>query len=445
MQDFAFPLYVVLWLGLFTLNLTLTWRRRQTVGLVATFLFVFLANNWLASALQALPWGWNSSTYLTTLGLQQSLAGMVGLTVGLLLLAPRLVRRMERNAHISAEPKDSGHVLSKGIFVALAVGLAASILSLMARDLRGSAVISTMLNALQQLVLLAMCLLSYKLFLAKSVFSWMVVLGAAALFPVAGLVSSGIASVGATASVLLIMFYLSCRGLEKRTVLLLTIAAYLGLSLFVPYMRSRDAVRSDVTARAPFTQRVDSASLILEDATPFSLSNTEHINLVIVRLDNNAIVGAAVLALQNGIVPYALGSSFLSIPVALVPRAIWSNKPSLAGGSRFVTYYTGIVYNEETSAGVGPVLEGYANFGTVGVFALFMLFGIALVIFDAQSHAALRQGNIQAFSIWFLTGTYLVNPSDFLATVVAGMASMFLILRVAFWATGVARRQRIVH
>lgn len=369
---------------------------------------------------------------------------MLGLTLGLLLVGPRLIQRLKIDSQLSAKPKDSRSDLTTGFFIALSVGLVAYALPFLLPRLGENALASTLLNTLQQFVLLAVCLLAYKYLLEKSALGWLVVLGVGVLFPAIALLSSGIISIGVTTTVLLFMFFLSCRGLDKRTTVLIALAAYVGLSLFVPYIRSRDTVRLDVREGASLAQRLESAALIFEDVTPFSITNPEHLNLIGARLDNNAVIGIAVLSLRSRIVPYALGRTFLNIPLALIPRALWPNKPSLAGGSAFVTHYTGLIYAEGTSAGVGPVMEGYANFGTAGVFALLMFYGIVLVIFDAYSHAALLQGDIRTFSIWFLTGSYLVNPSEFLATALAGMVGTFLILKVFFWTRTVARRQKSV-
>lgn len=442
MQDSGYQWYAVLWFSFFLLNLILTWRRGQTVGLTATFLLVFLANNWLASALQALPWAWTGSAYLSELGLQQSLAGMLGLTAGLILVSPRLLRRHATSHSSPPVPADINSTLDKGFILSMTVGLMATFVSIFLPDLGRSALTATFLGVLQQFLLLAMCLLAYKMLLARSIVGWLVVFGAAIIFPMFGLIATGIISIGVTTSVVLVLFFLSCRGIDKRTVALLVVTAYVGLSLFIPYLYSREGVRADVRDGAPLEQRVNSASVILENLKPFSPTDPDHISLISARMDNNAIIGLAVLNLRGHVVPYSLGRTFLTIPAAMIPRALWPSKPILAGGSDFATYYTGVSYAEGTSAGIGPVLEGYVNFGSAGVFVLFLLYGMIIPIFDAQSRTALTQGNIRRFSLWFLTGFYLVNPSELLATVVAAMVSTFLVLQGVFWAIDVITRQQ---
>jgi hypothetical protein len=74
------------------------------------------------------------------------------------------------------------------------------------------------------------------------------------------------------------------------------------------------------------------------------------------------------------------------------------------GGSNMVSEYTGIAFAEGTSVGVGHVLEFYINFGTIGVFFGFLIFGVIITLFDFYAARCLLQGNWKDFSLFYLPG-----------------------------------------
>src|SRR5205814_7729697 len=93
------------------------------------------------------------------------------------------------------------------------------------------------------------------------------------------------------------------------------------------------------------------------------------------RLNQNFLVGAAAASLESGQVEYASGATLGNMIVALIPRAIWPDKPAVGGGGSVVADFTGIEFAEGTSVGAGQVLEFYVNFGTWGVIGGFLLLG----------------------------------------------------------------------
>ena len=83
---------------------------------------------------------------------------------------------------------------------------------------------------------------------------------------------------------------------------------------------------------------------------------------------------AAALAHTPAREPFAGGESYYLAFTAVVPRALWPDKPFRLGGSEFVSRYTGIVFGENTSVGMNYMFEMYVNFGEIGVY-----FGMALL------------------------------------------------------------------
>jgi hypothetical protein len=80
------------------------------------------------------------------------------------------------------------------------------------------------------------------------------------------------------------------------------------------------------------------------------------------RVDMTNILAAQVRH-QPALEPYAYGRTFLSSLYTLVPRALWSDKPVIAGGSAFVSQFTGLRWDSATSVGLPYQFELYANGG----------------------------------------------------------------------------------
>ena len=110
------------------------------------------------------------------------------------------------------------------------------------------------------------------------------------------------------------------------------------------------------------------------------------------RLNQNFLVGMGVMRHRQGSVELWYGAT---IPIwALVPRAIWPDKPAVGGSGDLVAEFTGISFAEGTSVGVGQVLEFYMNFGMTGVVAGFAILGFILMRLDQGITRALATGNI---------------------------------------------------
>lgn len=91
--------------------------------------------------------------------------------------------------------------------------------------------------------------------------------------------------------------------------------------------------------------------------------------------------------------PYYLGETYAAVPVGLIPRAWWPDKPvglgALLGlmqttGSSSFDYDAWLDVNQFSLA-PGFVGEAYANFGAIGVLVLSGLLGIASRIIDVRS------------------------------------------------------------
>ena len=111
---------------------------------------------------------------------------------------------------------------------------------------------------------------------------------------------------------------------------------------------------------------------------------------------------------------------------ALVPRALWADKPQYAGGNGLVSQYTGLRFDQNTSVGMGPIFELEINFGKTGVFLGMALIGVIVGLADRKAGAALRLNDPLSFGKWFLVGITMQNANGSFAETTAGLAATLL-------------------
>lgn len=413
-------------------------RRSRSVGLTGAFLMAFTANYVLGGAIYLFPVATSYPLRVMVLGIQQAAFGIGGFAFGWLLLARRQSRRNKLPAEATTlagseledkhpriqEIKNRKPAESTFILLIAFVGILCYFLSFYIE----MASISRVILILSNLLLAAACLLIYNLVLRKKWYAFLITVLIAAMFPVSGLIFSGFLSFGTMMGVMLIMFYLSMVGLGVRQFGVLLVAGYLGLSILVSYLAARDQIRAAVWGQESYESRATEMSRVFEDLSPFSLSDPTHVGAIDGRLQTDYFIGLAVFNLRRGLASPANGATFLNAFLAVVPRAIWPAKPALAGGSMLMSRYTGMYFSDTTSVGFGPVMEGYVNFGSAGVFFMFMLYGMTIGFLDHQARALLQSGEYGRFVIILLTGFTLVDPFELLATSVAAVASTYLLL-----------------
>ena len=93
---------------------------------------------------------------------------------------------------------------------------------------------------------------------------------------------------------------------------------------------------------------------------------------------------------EDGWAAFAYGATVP--PWALIPRAVWPDKPDVAGSGDIVSEFTGIRFAEGTSVGVGQVMEFYVNFGIPGVLIGFFGLGYLLMWLDQGIMRSLLRG-----------------------------------------------------
>jgi hypothetical protein len=204
------------------------------------------------------------------------------------------------------------------------------------------------------------------------------------------------------------------------------LAVYLGLSLFVTYMGQRGGIRDVVWNRqAGIAERLDRVSTILTEFQLIDLRSSAHITALADRLNQNAFVGIAVEHLESGWADFAYGTT---VPFwALIPRAVWPDKPVVGGGGSLVSDFTGIEFGPGTSVGAGQVFEFYVNFGAAGVVTGFLLLGFGLMRLDRGIMRALAEEDARGLMLRALPGTTLLQPGgNLLEILVASVGAVIV-------------------
>ena len=245
---------------------------------------------------------------------------------------------------------------------------------------------------------------------------------------IGGFMSYGSAAVINVASTLVV----SARSTLKviATGLLIT---YLGLTVFVNYFEHRTDYRDVAWSDAGFGSRIDAAFEMFSGFHWFDPYDDKDLNALDKRLNQNYFVGLSALRLQQEQVNYLYGRSIWEGVLALVPRALWPDKPVFGGSGRIVADMTGLQLNENTSWGVGNVMEFDINFGTAGVVFGFLILGVLLGWLDYKAACADARGDMGKLMLFFLVGVALIQPGGSIVEIAGGAAAAAVAAFVWQW------------
>jgi hypothetical protein len=206
----------------------------------------------------------------------------------------------------------------------------------------------------------------------------------------------------------------------------------LGLSLFAGYFALRAAIRTVVgVVGAGLFERLAAIWDIVANFELLDLNSPLLIYAVDQRLNQNYLVGYAAERYQAGAVDLAYGSTVQLW--ALIPRAIWPDKPQVGGGGDIVSHFTGLEFAEGTSVGIGQVLEFYMNFAVPGLIVGFFVLGVILMRLDLGIMRSLKAGDMRGVLLCAMPGLTLMQPGGNLleimvATIGAVVASRLIIM-----------------
>jgi hypothetical protein len=436
-------LLILTWVGLVAGLLVVRRRQRlQGSGLVYAYLASLGAIHWLGAVIYLLPWFRGPDPEAVVLGFVQSVYATAGFVLGSVLVTA-LTRLVVEPARAEVADAPAGLDRLDLSLCYLGAGVLCGLI-LVSPAGRWPTLRATVSSG-QQLVVIGLCLLCWRLWWRgrRRVTMWL--LGATLALPMATVLYSGFFGPGAVATLVVFIFTASFFRPRRRLVFSGIALAYLGMSFYVSYMRDRGEIREVVWGGRPVEDRLEQVFQTVTTLEWFDPTSTSHLYQIDRRLNQNLFVGVAVDRLrQEG--DFALGSTILDALSAFIPRIVWPDKPSGAGSGELVSRYTGFRFSEGTSVGIGQVMEFYVNFGTPGVVLGFVVMGFLVTVLDNRARRGLDSGDERRFALWYLIGLGCLQVGGSLVDVVGTAASgavAALVVNVVYDHTAPARRASV--
>jgi hypothetical protein len=411
-------LWITIW---FLIGAALVVGRMRTttgVGLVSAFGLQMLILHWLAAAIYLLPWYWNLDLRVVFAGLRESTYAMAGFTVGV--LGFTLVRRTPPQVIAENVKADQ-----KVIRLYLMVGVVCYFV--LSRLFANTPTVSAVANVASTCGIVGIALACWNSDHTRHrgyLWQWLFI---ATLLPFVTIAVQGFIGYGLAAAVVIFAFVGSFYRPMWKTVAVSVLAAYLGMSLYVTYMRDRSDIREVVWGGESASARINRLKDTFLNLELFDIYNVDHLQRVDLRLNQNYLVGLGVEYLNLHPDAFAGGETIVQALMAPIPRALWPDKPLVAGSGDLVSRFTGITFAEGTSIGIGQVMELYVNFATPGVFIGFIVLGVLLGLVDAQAAYYRDIGDWRRFTLWFLPGLSLLQLGGSLVEVTSGAGAAIVV------------------
>ncbi len=249
---------------------------------------------------------------------------------------------------------------------------------------------------------------------------------ALAVYPTLMLLLGGFLSYGAAAVMIVLAILAIYARTYARAALAVVLASFIGLTFFVNYFDHRDDIRENVWGGASMENRLGSVTDMIASIHLIDLDNDKDLIALDQRLNQNMFVGLAAARIQQGQVDFLDGQSVTDGFIAIIPRAFWPDKPTAAGSGQIVAEMTGLQLNQDTSWGVGNVMEFYINFGVPGLVAGFLALGWLMGWLDLRAAAAERRGDFRSAIIFFLPTVAMIDPGGSLVEITGGAAAALL-------------------
>ncbi len=439
--DTEYWFYLCAWIAAPALLFVIHTRRGSMGGfLVYSYFIGTIMSYWFGAVAYASPWAEFADAPDTIVGFRITSWGLLAFSLGALVVhrSPDQVRQME-SFHLRrlSERMQREDISRMALQLFLPIGAGSWVCAF--TPLANVAGFGAVLSAGKSCLVLALCLLCWNAWFQSDKRRFVMWLAIGACLPVVTVISSGFIGYGIVMFTSILAFI--AMFFRPRWILLVALVGMLfgGVSFWVSYAQYRSDIRASVWGGQDLSSRFDAFTNMLSHLTTFDIADRDHLQMVALRMNQSALVGAAVRNTPD-LVPYEDGATIFEALAAVVPRAIWPDKPQVGGSGTYVAKHTLIGFANGTSVGMGQALEFYINFGVPGVIVGFFAFGFLLRWMDIKLVSSLLNHQWDKLLLWFLVGSALLNPGGSLAEIAAlAMASAM----VAYG--GAMFRRRVLH
>lgn len=411
---------------------TLWWTFRSSnpsVGLFLGYWLHFLQNYGAAGIIHALPWVDSRVAEETAVGFPEAVFSLVLFCFGAA-ASHLLMKRRQPPVEVSTSGWAGSWATPRQIFF-MGILMGYIFGPLISRIPSGGAVSST----LASLTAAAWGILAYRAVVKREYAKVALLTAGLVFFPLSTMIQSGFIGFGVNSVILVVslmaVYFRPRMGVLAAGLLVL----FLGLSIYITYMRDRNEIRHAVWGGESIKVRATVLVNTFSNMEWLDLRSEIQILYVDARMNQNVLVGVAIDRLQRGEVGYWHGKSILEAILSVIPRLFWPNKPMTAGSGDLVSEVTGMTFTQGTSVGIGPILEFYANFGHWGLGIASLLMGGFLGMCDIRAGACLRAGHTTRFAAWLLLALPLHNVLGSLVSIFTSIATagVLFFLFQRFW------------
>jgi len=428
----------LIWIFVY-LYLFLKYRGQYLFGLLSIFLILYFGDYGLQGFIHALPHFteyFADTNYREAIfnGFVQSTIGLLGLTFGFVVIAPvlqKINRGIIHKTKFSLTPIDASiETQIDPMRLALVYVVTGLVSYFILRPTLGTIpTINTFMQGLYSLFPagLILGLLFTESSAEKPKYIRPLFIALLFLWPLVGVIRDGFLGFGFFIVIAVLGFSLVRIKHLVRLGILGVVLGYIALSVMVTYFINRGEIRGAVWGGAEFDTRLEVVgSSFLDDFQWFDVQNITHLLVIDGRMGLNYLTGLSVHQLENNYVEYAYGQTITDAFLAVVPRAIWPDKPVVTGGSDNVAQYTGLTFARGTTVSMGYVMEMFINFGTSGVIGGFLILGILLRLLGSGVEVALQQKQNMKFAAYLVAGLGVALIGNEIAVLFAAAASGFL-------------------
>jgi hypothetical protein len=252
--------------------LVLLLRNGKTAGLILAYALQLVILHWLAAVLYLLPWYEYLDESVVLAGLQQSTYAIVGLTMG---AAVTFLFLRQQHAMVSPTP----YVLVGRRLLWMCLGVGTVSYFILTPLLARAPTLAAIAAAGSSCAVVGLVLGSWNGSHRRTLWKWGAV---TAVLPFVTIVIQGFLGYGLAAALVVFAFVAAFHRPRWQVVAFGVAAAYLGLSMYVTYMRDRADIRQVVWGGEPASARIERLAETFSSPELFDLNDpitcTESIN-----------------------------------------------------------------------------------------------------------------------------------------------------------------------